>query len=74
MFTGLVEGVGEIVGLTPMAEGLRLTVKTSFPAAELTLGESVAVAGACLTVVAIDAAPGRASRCPPRPWPARLSP
>ena len=53
MFTGLVEGVGEIVGLTPMAEGLRLTVKTSFPAAELTLGESVAVAGACLTVVAI---------------------
>ena len=36
-----------------MAEGLRLTVKTSFPAAELVLGESVAVAGACLTVVAI---------------------
>ena len=55
MFTGLVEGVGEIVGLTPMAEGLRLVVKTSFPAAELTLGESVAVAGACLTVVAIEA-------------------
>ena len=24
MFTGLVEGVGEIVGLRPMAEGLRL--------------------------------------------------
>ena len=42
-----------------MAEGLRLAVKTSFPAAELTLGESVAVAGACLTVVAI--APPRAS-------------
>ena len=30
-------------------------VKTSFPAAELTLGESVAVAGACLTVVALEA-------------------
>jgi riboflavin synthase len=59
MFTGLVEGVGEIVGLTPMAEGLRLTVKTSFPAGELTLGESVAVAGACLTAVAIN--PPRAS-------------
>ena len=54
MFTGLVEGIGEIVGLAPQAEGLRLTVKTSFPAAELTLGESVAVAGACLTVVAIN--------------------
>ncbi|PIU52600.1 MAG: riboflavin synthase [Deltaproteobacteria bacterium CG07_land_8_20_14_0_80_60_11] len=59
MFTGLVEGIGEIVGLTPMAEGLRLVVKTSFPAAELTLGESVAIAGACLTVVAL--APPRAS-------------
>ena len=59
MFTGLVEGIGLIVGLTSMAEGLRLTVKTSFPAAELTLGESVALAGACLTVVALD--PPRAS-------------
>ena len=29
---------------------------TAFPAAELALGESVAVAGACLTVVAIEAA------------------
>ena len=55
MFTGLVEGIGEIVALTPMAEGLRLAVKTSFPATELTLGESVAVAGACLTVVGLDA-------------------
>jgi riboflavin synthase len=36
-----------------MAEGLRISIKTSFPAAELLLGESVAVAGACLTVVAI---------------------
>lgn len=54
MFTGLVEGVGEIAGLTPQAEGLRITVKTSFPAAELVLGESVAVCGSCLTVVAIS--------------------
>jgi riboflavin synthase len=59
MFTGLVEGVGEIAGLNRLAEGLRLTVKTSFAAAELSLGESVAVAGACLTVVALD--PPRAS-------------
>jgi riboflavin synthase len=58
MFTGMVEGIGELVGLAPMGEGLRLSVKTSFPAAELVLGESVAVAGACLTVVAL--APPRA--------------
>jgi riboflavin synthase len=53
MFTGLVAGIGEIVGLTPLAAGLRLEVKTPFPAAELVLGESVAVAGACLTAVAL---------------------
>ena len=53
MFTGLVEGVGKSVGLAPQSEGLRIAVKTGFPAAELVLGESVAVAGACLTVVAI---------------------
>jgi riboflavin synthase len=52
MFTGLVEGIGEIAAMQSMAEGLRLGVKTPFPAA--VLGESVAVAGACLTVVAID--------------------
>ena len=53
------EGVGEIVGLTPQVEGLMIAGKTSFPAGELSLGESVAVAGACLTVVAIN--PPRAS-------------
>ena len=53
MFTGLVEGVGEIRGVSRQAEGLRLSVALPFAAAELALGESVAVAGACLTVVEI---------------------
>ncbi|MCL6622576.1 MAG: riboflavin synthase [Syntrophobacterales bacterium] len=53
MFTGLVEGIGTILGVTRMAEGLRLAIAPPFPAGELTLGESVAVAGACLTVTAI---------------------
>jgi riboflavin synthase len=54
MFTGLVEGVGEIRGSSRQAEGLRLTVALPFPAGELALGESVAVAGACLTVVEVS--------------------
>lgn len=53
MFTGLVEGVGEIRGVKRQAEGLRLSVALPFAAAELVLGESVAVAGACLTVVEV---------------------
>jgi riboflavin synthase len=54
MFTGLVEGLGEIKGISRGAEGLRLTVATPFPASELALGDSVAVAGACLTVVEVS--------------------
>jgi len=57
MFTGLVEGVGEITEMRRLAESLRLAVAPPFPVAELALGESVAVSGACLTVVAL---PGRA--------------
>ncbi len=53
MFTGLVEGIGTITAVTAMAEGVRLTIAPPFPAVELVLGESVAVAGACLTVVAV---------------------
>ena len=53
MFTGLVEGVGEIKASSRLAEGLKLTVALPFPASELALGDSVAVAGACLTVVEI---------------------
>ena len=55
MFTGLIEGVGEVVGLAPMAGGSRLRVKSGL-APELVLGESVAVNGACLTVTSTTSA------------------
>jgi riboflavin synthase len=54
MFTGLVEGVGEITEMRRMAEGLRLAVAPPFPVTELALGESVSVSGACLTVVKVE--------------------
>jgi riboflavin synthase len=53
MFTGIIETLGEIHTVTPMADGSELTILASF-AAELALGESVAVNGACLTVVDCD--------------------
>ena len=53
MFTGLVEALGTVQTLTPDGAGRFLTVAAPF-AADLTLGESVAVNGACLTVVARD--------------------
>ncbi len=54
MFTGLVEGVGRILALTPLAEGLRLRATAPFDLAEVRLGDSIAVSGPCLTVVALD--------------------
>jgi riboflavin synthase len=53
MFTGLVEAVGELAGRTDTAGGCRLGVASPL-AAELALGDSVAVNGVCLTVVAIE--------------------
>ena len=49
MFTGLVEAVGTVVSLESKGEQARLTLELPF-AAELKLGDSVAINGCCLTV------------------------
>ncbi len=49
MFTGLVESTGRVRAITPIGEGARYTIDIPF-AAELALGDSVAVNGCCLTV------------------------
>jgi riboflavin synthase len=54
MFTGLVESLGEVVESVPAGGGVRIRIATSL-ASELTLGESLAVNGVCLTVIARDA-------------------
>ncbi|QJA06113.1 riboflavin synthase [Thermosulfurimonas marina] len=53
MFTGLVEGLGRVEDLRREGEGALLLIAPPFPAEELSLGESVAVNGACLTVTRI---------------------
>ena len=50
MFTGLVEAVGEIMERKPTSGGFRLRIATTL-ASELSSGESLAVNGACLTVI-----------------------
>jgi riboflavin synthase len=53
MFTGLVEAIGEIATLDPLSSGIRIRVQTTL-AGELEPGDSLAVNGVCLTVVAAD--------------------
>lgn len=55
MFTGLVETLGVVRRVTADGAGRTLTVAAPAFAAELDVGESVAVNGACLTVTAHDA-------------------
>jgi riboflavin synthase len=50
MFTGLIESVGEVADVNTVEAGFRLRVSTAV-AADLGLGESIAVNGVCLTVV-----------------------
>lgn len=51
MFTGIIEEIGEIAGITPSGDGWRLTVRAPKAASDAVHGESIAVSGVCLTVV-----------------------
>ena len=56
MFTGIVEEVGTVARVTPGARAAILRIKAGVVTRDLALGDSVAVNGCCLTVVAHDAA------------------
>ncbi|ELK53852.1 riboflavin synthase [Haloferax volcanii] len=52
MFTGIVEGPGEIVAVTDTDGGRRLRIRTDLAFDDLHHGQSIAVSGVCLTVEA----------------------
>src|ERR1700722_4617136 len=54
MFTGLIEALGVVREAIPTGAGRDLLIESAAMAAELSLGESVAVNGCCLTVVGRD--------------------
>lgn len=61
MFTGIIEGVGRLAAREPRGGDVRFSFATGSlpwleePDADVRLGESIAVNGVCLTVVAFDA-------------------
>jgi riboflavin synthase len=61
MFTGIITDVGEIVGLTPTAQGRlhRLRIACSYDRAGIADGASIANNGVCLTVVRSGVTDGR---------------
>jgi riboflavin synthase len=56
MFTGLVEATGRVAAITPQGGDIRLRVDShTLGFDDVRLGDSIAVNGICLTVVAFDA-------------------
>ena len=54
MFTGIVSGVGEVLDLERLGERDRLAIGSAYDPASIAVGASVANAGVCLTVVAVE--------------------
>lgn len=52
MFTGLIEDTGRVASFKRRGEAGVLVVETALPTADIAIGDSVAVNGACLTVTA----------------------
>ena len=50
MFTGIIEDLATVAAVEPLGEGRRLVVASMIPNAELAIGESITVDGACMTV------------------------
>jgi riboflavin synthase len=63
MFTGIVSGIGQITEAAPLGAGadhgrrLTITAPTGY-LADVQLGDSIALNGACMTVTGFDATAG----------------
>src|SRR5437870_950379 len=55
MFTGIVEELGAVRRVIPMATGAHLEIEAHTVLEDAHLGDSISVNGCCLTVVALDA-------------------
>ncbi|NQT10437.1 MAG: riboflavin synthase [Desulfobacteraceae bacterium] len=51
MFTGIIEGLGIITAIRPSNRGKRLLIDADFPLDKTKIGDSIAVSGACVTVI-----------------------
>ena len=56
MFTGIIQAVGKIETVTPLGDGYRLTINAGgLDMGDVQLGDSIALQGACMTVVEMNA-------------------
>jgi len=51
LFTGIIEDLASVQTIKHSPEGAVITLRTALPVARITIGESIAVSGCCLTVI-----------------------
>ncbi len=54
MFTGIIEGLGNIAAIHSSGQGNRVTIEAGFALDQTKIGDSISVSGACLTAVKIE--------------------
>lgn len=54
MFTGIIEELGEVIGVERAADAARVTVRGPLAVSDARHGDSISVSGVCLTVIAKD--------------------
>jgi len=54
MFSGIIESVGEMIHADVHPQGATLQIQSSLPLGEVSIGDSIAVDGCCLTVTQIE--------------------
>jgi riboflavin synthase len=54
MFTGIIEELGTVTGITKQSDALRLTIKGKMVLGDLKRGDSISCSGTCLTAIEID--------------------
>ncbi len=54
MFTGIVEDVGTVLSVSGDAAGQTLRIRSVVVTEDLSVGDSISIAGACLTAISVD--------------------
>jgi riboflavin synthase len=54
VFTGIIEGLGTVKGISHTSGGVRMDIQSDFPLDNIRVGDSISISGACLTVVQFE--------------------
>ncbi len=54
MFTGIIEEIGKILSINPIAGGMRIKISSSKILDDVSVDDSICVSGVCLTVIKVE--------------------